>query len=163
MSLTVWPIECQLFPCNEEQRESDRVSQLAQTEPHKDLFQRVTHEQKVTKEVRGENLLQAVGGDAVLLCQDALAGWQHGNCTAAKKIQRKSWQRWGKTCGNVLDAKHAGSGKENGHCRTKIPGEEAPEKGCYIKLWVWHDACVQVEIVQPMVPVEDKRTVRETH
>jgi len=33
-----------------------------------------------------------------------------------------------------------------------VPGEEALEKGFHIKLGVWHDACVQVEVVQTVVP-----------
>lgn len=45
--------------------------------------------------------------------------------------------------------------------QAKIPGEEAFEKGCEIKLWVWHDACVQVEVVQPVVPAKEERM--DTH
>lgn len=37
----------------------------------------------------------------------------------------------------------------------KVPGEEAFVKGYYIKLWVWHDACIQVEVVQPVIPAVD--------
>lgn len=38
-------------------------------------------------------------------------------------------------------------------CQTsKVPGEEAFEKGSHIKLWVRHDSCVQVEVVQPVIP-----------
>lgn len=39
-----------------------------------------------------------------------------------------------------------------------LPGEEPFKKGLYIKLWVWHDACVQVEVIQPVIPVENRRT-----
>lgn len=34
----------------------------------------------------------------------------------------------------------------------RAPGEEAFEKGFDIKLRVWHDTCVQVEVVQPVIP-----------
>lgn len=39
----------------------------------------------------------------------------------------------------------------------RIPGEEAFEKGFYIKLWVGHDACVEVDVVQAVVPADDSR------
>lgn len=35
-----------------------------------------------------------------------------------------------------------------------VPGEEAFEKGVYIKLWVRHDACVEEKVVQPIVSAE---------
>lgn len=40
----------------------------------------------------------------------------------------------------------------------KLPGEEAFEKGFYIKLGVWHDACIQEEVVQPVVPAAENQT-----
>lgn len=41
-----------------------------------------------------------------------------------------------------------------------VPGEEASEKSFYIKLWVWHDACIQVEVIQPLIPAGDKQRHR---
>lgn len=35
----------------------------------------------MTEEVGGENLLEAVGSNTVLLCQDPLASSEHGNST----------------------------------------------------------------------------------
>lgn len=41
---------------------------------------------------------------------------------------------------------------------TTIPGEEALEEGFHIKLWVGHDACIEIEVVQPVVPVGHTNT-----
>lgn len=45
---------------------------------------------------------------------------------------------------------------------THAPGEEASEKGLHVQLWVRHDACVQVETVQPVVPAAG-RQVSSSH
>lgn len=49
----------------------------------------VTHQQEVTEEVGGKHFSQAVGGDAVLLRQDPLAGGKHGDHTTATNTQNK--------------------------------------------------------------------------
>lgn len=46
----------------------------------------------MTKEVGGENLLQAVGRDAVLLRQDPLTGGEHGNDAAADGNARRLYE-----------------------------------------------------------------------
>lgn len=38
---------------------------------------------------------------------------------------------------------------------SSLPGEQTFKKGHYIKLRVWHNACVQVEAVEPVVPEGD--------
>lgn len=52
-----------------------------------------------------------------------------------------------------------GSRREAKYLKTsKAPGEETSEKGFDVKMWIWHDACVQVETVQPVVPAAGKQT-----
>lgn len=40
---------------------------------------------------------------------------------------------------------------------SRAPGEETSEKGFHVKTCIWHDACVQVETVQPAVPAAGKQ------
>lgn len=96
------------------------------------------------EEVGGEHFLQAVSSEPVLLRQDALTRRKHADNAAAMETTQ--------TCegeGSRIDAKYFKT--------THAPGEETSEKGFHVQLWVRHDACVQVETVQPVVPAAGRQ------
>lgn len=99
----------------------------------------------MSEEVGCEDFLQTVGGEPVLLRQDPLAGRKHADDAAAvgttQTREGGGWQ-------NI---------KKKIKKSSNVPGEEAAEKGFHIKMWVWHDAGVQVETVQPVVPAAGKQ------
>lgn len=96
------------------------------------------------KEVGCEHFLQAVSSDPVLLRQDALTCRKHADNVAVIETTQMCERGTSRIEAKYLKTSNA-------------PGEETSEKGFPVKMWVWHDACVQVETVQPVVPATGKQ------
>lgn len=101
------------------------------------------------EEVGCEHFLQAVSSEPVLLRQDALTCRKHAdNAAAMETTQMCEGEK------RRIEAKYLKT--------SNAPGEEASEEGFHVKMWVWHDACVQVQTVQPVVPAEENRFAHHT-
>lgn len=96
------------------------------------------------KEVGCEDFLQAVSSDPVLLRQEALTCRKHAGDAAAMETTQMCQGE-----GSRIEAKYLKA--------SRAPGEETSEKGFHVKMCIWHDACVQVETVQPVVPAAGKQ------
>lgn len=88
-------------------------------------------------------------------------GWRHPAVSGSPHQWRTLWwhfcrigviEIWGRR--NA--AWDTGEDVRHIYKNTSLPGEEAFEEGFYIKLRVWHDPCIQVNVVQPVIPADHK-------